>query len=141
MLHSEDVESGKNGTRGKLSFNSFFLPRLASGAVIIIRANVTNGTVLDPYFVSAAYDQGSNQYPNFLPVHVQTGLFPDILAGRIDPAQQLTIVATILSAVSFTVALIGIKIKKRIQKGLISTATYMGYSSSYPYFSIYIIRV
>ena len=54
MLHSEDVESGKNGTTGKLSFNSFFLPRLASGAVIIIRANVTNGTVLDPYFVSAA---------------------------------------------------------------------------------------
>jgi hypothetical protein len=112
ILHSEDIEDGKSGTEGIMSFHSFRVPRLASGAIIIIRVNVTNTTVIDPYYVSAAYDQGSNQYPNFLPSHIQARIFPNILAGRIDPVQQLAITASTLAAILFSVASIAKSIRK-----------------------------
>ena len=116
ILHSEDVLEGKSGTAGTMSFKSFYLHRFASGAITIIRVDVQNATIISPYFVSASYDQGSSQYPNFLPVDVQTGRFPNILIGRIDPIQQLAIIFSILSALSFGVAFTGTKIKKKYGK-------------------------
>ncbi len=84
------------------------IPRFTSGAVMIVKVNITDATVVTPYYVSAAYDQSSNQFPNYLPADIQSGRFPDILTGRSDPIQLVIIVSLILSALAFAVALLGI---------------------------------
>ena len=60
-----------------------------------------------------------DQFANYLPVDVQTGRFPNILAGRIDPVQQLAIACSMLAAVYFSIAVLGNKragLKHRISQ-------------------------
>ena len=83
---------------------------------------MTNGTatVIAPYYVSVAYDQGSYQYPSYFAADIQAGRFPNILAGKVDPGQQVAILASILAASSFGIALVGTEKRRNIIRHYIS---------------------
>jgi hypothetical protein len=115
ILHSEEIEKNSTINYEKWSLLTVDLPRFTSGAVIILRLDVKNATIVTPYFVSAAYDQGSSQFPNYLPADIREGRFPDIMTGRSDPIQLVIIVSLILSALAFAVTFIGIrKLREKI---------------------------
>jgi hypothetical protein len=108
ILHSEEINDYSRINYSDWSLLYVEIPRFTSGAVMIVKVDVIDATVVTPYYVSAAYDQSSNQFPNYLPADIQSGRFPDILAGRSDPIQLVIIVSLILSALAFAVALLGI---------------------------------
>ena len=115
ILHSEEIEKTLTINYENWSLLAVHLPRFTSGAVTILRIDVKDATVVTPYFLAAAYDQGSNQFPNFLPADIQEGRFPDIMAGRSDPIQLVIIVSLILSALAFAITFIGIgKLREEI---------------------------
>ena len=94
------------------------IPRLAKDALVVIRVTPENSTVVDPYYVSVTYDQGSVQYPNFNIRDVQQGRFPDILVGRSDTLTQVIILTSVLSFVFFFIAIANRRIKEIARKGM-----------------------
>lgn len=93
------------------------IPRLAPGAMIIF--NVwTTATKFDPYYVTAIFDEGSKTYPVFGSADIESGRFPNILAGREDAQtiQRLLILFVVLCALFFTIAIAHKKIKYIIKK-------------------------
>jgi hypothetical protein len=94
------------------------IPRLAKDAIIVIRVTPINSTLADPYYVSATYDQGSVQYPNYDIRDVEKGRFPDIRAGRGDIYGQVLIISSSFSFVFFFIAIAHKRIKEIAQKGM-----------------------
>src|SRR5215203_1306576 len=86
------------------------IPRFASGEMIIFNVSTStsySATKFDPYYVTAIFDEGSKTYPVFGATDIESGRFPNILAGR-DEAQtteRLLITSIILSAIFFTIAI------------------------------------
>jgi len=115
VLNSEDITKNSTKKYESWSVETIHLPRFTRGAIIILTVNVTKANIITPYFLSADYDQGSNQFPNFLPADVQQGRFPDITAGRSDPIQLVIILSLIFSVLAFAVTVIGIgKLKEYV---------------------------
>jgi len=97
------------------------IPRFASGEMIIFNVSTStsySATKFDPYYVTAIFDEGSKTYPVFGATDIESGRFPNILAGR-DEAQtteRLLITSIILSAIFFTIAIKYKKIKEIINE-------------------------
>jgi hypothetical protein len=108
--------SGPQNTQIKGSLLRWEIPRLAPGAMMIF--NVwTTATKYDPYYITATFDEGSATYPVFGSADIESGRFPNILAGREDAQtiQRLLILFVVLCAISFTIAIAHRRIKEIIK--------------------------
>jgi hypothetical protein len=118
ILHGEQLVVQKNESRQGQSLVPVHIPRLAKDAVVVFRVTPENSSIVDPYYVSATYDQGSVQYPNFNIRDVEQGRFPDILTGRGDIYGQVLIISSALSFLFFFVAIIHRRIREIAERGL-----------------------
>jgi DNA-binding beta-propeller fold protein YncE len=109
-------QQSKNGVPSLLVAN---IPRFAKDAMIIIYV-WTDTDETDPFYVSATYDQGSNEYPSpalkdpqFNALRNASFNYPSILSGRSDVPldEQILIGASILSVIFFAIALIHKRIR------------------------------
>ncbi len=91
--------------------------RLASGAMTIIYVWV-DANKYNPYFISATFNQGSSTFPVFRPPDVESGHFPNILAGHDDTQsiQRVIIISSIFCVISFTIVIANKKIKELIYR-------------------------
>lgn len=109
--------SGPQNTKTKGSLLRWDIPRLAPGQMIIFNVWST-ATKFDPYYVTAIFDEGSSTYPVFGSADIESGRFPNILAGREDAQtiQRLLIIFVVLCAVFFTIAITHKRIKNIVKK-------------------------
>jgi hypothetical protein len=113
----ETIDDRNEMAQQTVSLLRWDIPRLAPGAMIIFDV-WTDADKFDPYYITATFDEGSATYPVFGFHDIESGLFPNILAGREDAQtiQRLMIIFVVLCAISFTIAIAHKKIKDIIKK-------------------------
>jgi hypothetical protein len=97
------------------------ISRLPPDAMIIFNVptdKINSATKFDPYYVTAIFDEGSKTYPVFGTADIESGRFPNILAGREEEqtTQRLLVTSIILCAIFFTIAIKYKDIKNIIDK-------------------------
>lgn len=114
VLGTENLKFGNPIIRetNPCCYLSAYAPKLAPNDLLIIYL-YTNTTERDPYYISATYEQGSNQYPNFSPVDIESGDFPDI-ANDATLVEQVLVISIILCGLFFSVAIIHKRVKRII---------------------------
>jgi hypothetical protein len=111
-ITAEEINLAKKETDTNVSLLVGKISRLAPGAMVAI--NIwTDTSRYDPYFISTAFDQGSAAYPVFNPSDIESGRFPNILAGQDDSqlVQKIIVTLSILCIISFVITIIHKKIR------------------------------
>jgi hypothetical protein len=84
-----------------------YIPKLPPDAMVVIDVFTDSSYLDDSYYVSATYDQGSNDISNIKEGDIRSGHFPNIRAVHEDiPFDiKILVVAGIIAAISFAIAI------------------------------------